>query len=200
MTVASLTKRRMLGPYADVILLFGSMLHEDVRTSPEGRPMLVAATLAAWASSGALSGFVSAHRQLPLLVAEALEEHALPNELTAAITAFPTMLRDLGAWRVEQSGGETGRHRRALLVHRARGAPTTQAADATGSRGGEPGVKSLIVRSLPAYLQLASLRLAARRPPRFGPSQNNKRCHIRTARSFSKFALLFNEVLMINEE
>ena len=49
MTVASLTTRRMLGPYADFILLFGPMLHEDVHTSPEGRPMLVAASLAAWA-------------------------------------------------------------------------------------------------------------------------------------------------------
>ena len=91
MTVASLTKRRMLGPYADVILLFGPMLHEDVRTSPEGRPMLVTAPLAAWACSG------SAHRQLPLLVVVALKEHVLPSELSAAITAFPAVLRDLGA-------------------------------------------------------------------------------------------------------
>ena len=44
MTATSLTKHRMLGPYADVILLFGPLL---LHTSPEGRPMLVAATLAA---------------------------------------------------------------------------------------------------------------------------------------------------------
>ena len=50
MAVVSLTQHRMLGPYADVILLFGPMLHEDVRTDPGGRPMLVAETLAAWAS------------------------------------------------------------------------------------------------------------------------------------------------------
>ena len=49
MTVSSLTTRRMLVPYVDVILLSGPMLHKDVHTSPEGRPMLVAASLAAWA-------------------------------------------------------------------------------------------------------------------------------------------------------
>ena len=96
MAVVSLTQRRMLGPYADIILLFGPLLHEDegVRmSSPEGRPMLVAATLAAWASSGALSNFGSAHRHLPLLVAAALKRHVLPMiELSAAITAFPAML------------------------------------------------------------------------------------------------------------
>ena len=47
MTVASLTQRRMLGPYAGAILLFGPLQHEGVHTSAEGRPMLVAATLAA---------------------------------------------------------------------------------------------------------------------------------------------------------
>ena len=97
MAVTSLTTRRMLGPYADVILLFGSLLHEDVRTSPRGRPMLVAATLAAWACSGALSNFGSAHRQLPLLVASALKRHVLPIELAKTITAFPAMLCDLDA-------------------------------------------------------------------------------------------------------
>ena len=69
LTVASLTKRRMLGPYADAILLFGSMLHESVGTNPAGRLMLVAATLAVWASSGVLSSLMSSHPQLPLLVA-----------------------------------------------------------------------------------------------------------------------------------
>ena len=97
MTVASLTTCRMLGPYADVILLFGPLLHEDVRTSPEGRPMLVAATLAAWASSGALSNLGSAHRHLPLLVATTLKERVLPVELSSAVTVFPAMLRDLDA-------------------------------------------------------------------------------------------------------
>ena len=97
MTVASLTQRRMLGPYADATPLFGPLLHEGVRTSPEGRPVLVAATLAAWASSGALSNFGPAHRHLQLLVATALKEHVLPIELSAAITVFPAMLRDLGA-------------------------------------------------------------------------------------------------------
>ena len=87
----------MLGPYADDILLLGPLLHEGVRTSPEGRPMLVAAALAAWVSSGALSSSGSAHRHLPLLVATALKEHVLPIELSAAITVFPAMLRDLGA-------------------------------------------------------------------------------------------------------
>ena len=59
--------------------------------------MLVAETLAAWASSGELSCFASAHRRLPLLVAEALKEHVLPIELSACILAFPAILRDLGA-------------------------------------------------------------------------------------------------------
>ena len=62
MAIVPLAQSRMLGPYADAILLFGSMLHEDVRTDPGGRPILVAETLAAWASSGALSGFAFAHR------------------------------------------------------------------------------------------------------------------------------------------
>ena len=38
-----------------------------------------------------------APRQLPLLVASALKRHVLPIELSAAITAFPAVLRDLGA-------------------------------------------------------------------------------------------------------
>ena len=97
MTVASLTQRRMLGLYADAILLFEPLLHEGVRTSPEGRLMLVAATIAAWASSGALSNLGSAHRHLPLLVATALKERVLPIELSAAVAVFPAMLRDLGA-------------------------------------------------------------------------------------------------------
>ena len=86
MTVASLTQSRMPGPYADVALLLGPMLHEGVRTNPGGgRPMLVAATLAGWATSGSLSGFASAHQQLPLLVAAALKEHVLPIEMSACI-------------------------------------------------------------------------------------------------------------------
>ena len=97
MTVFSLTQSTMLGPYADVALLFGPMLREDVRTDPGGRPMLVAETLASWATSGALATFATAHRRLPLLVSEALKEHVLPIELSAAITAFPAMLRDLDA-------------------------------------------------------------------------------------------------------
>ena len=95
--VASLTQHSMLGPYADVALLFGPMLREDVRTDPDGHPMLVAETLASWATSGSLAGFATAHRRLPLLVSEALKENALPIELSAAITAFPAMLRDLDA-------------------------------------------------------------------------------------------------------
>ena len=97
MTAFSLTQSSMLGPYADVALLFGPMLREDVRTDPGGRPMLVAEALASWAASGALATFATAHRRLPLLVSEALKEHVLPIELSAAITAFPAMLRDLDA-------------------------------------------------------------------------------------------------------
>ena len=97
MKVSSLTQSRMLGPYAGVALLLGSMLHEDVRTDPVGRPMLVAATLASWATSGSLSGFASVHQQLPLLVSAALKEHALPIELCACVMEFPAMLRDLDA-------------------------------------------------------------------------------------------------------
>ena len=97
MTAASLTQFSMLGPYADVALLLGPMLREDVRTDPGGRPMLVAETLASWATAGSLAGFATAHRRLPLLVSEALKEHVLPVELTASITAFPAMLRDLDA-------------------------------------------------------------------------------------------------------
>ena len=73
------------------------MLHEHVRTDPGGRPMLVAETLATWPTTGSLAGFLSAHRRLPLLVSEALKEHVLAIELSAAIMAFPAMLRDLGA-------------------------------------------------------------------------------------------------------
>ena len=94
MAVESLTTRRMLGPYAGVILLSRPLLHVDVRTSPEGRPMLVAATLAAWACSIALSSFGSAHRQLLLLVASALKRLVLPIELSVAITAYPAILHD----------------------------------------------------------------------------------------------------------
>ena len=59
--------------------------------------MLVAATLASWATSGSLAGFASAHQQLPLLMAAALKEHSLPIKLCACITHFPAMLRDLDA-------------------------------------------------------------------------------------------------------
>ena len=97
MTAFSLTQFSMLGPYADVSLLFGPMLREDVRTDPGGRPMLVAETLASWATAGSLASFATAHRRLPLLVSEALKEHVLPIQLSAAITAFPAMLRDLDA-------------------------------------------------------------------------------------------------------
>ena len=97
MTAFSLTQFSMLGPYADVALLFGPMLREDVRTDPGGRPMLVAETLASWATAGSLASFATAHRRLPLLVSEALKEHILPVQLTASITAFPAMLRDLDA-------------------------------------------------------------------------------------------------------
>ena len=95
--VSALTQGRMLGPYADIILLLGPMLREGVRTDPAGRPMLVAATLAVWATSGSLSAFSAAHQQLPLLVCAAFKQHALPIELCACITAFPDMLQDLGA-------------------------------------------------------------------------------------------------------
>ena len=63
--------------------------------------MLVATTLAVWATSGELSGFSSAHQQLPLLVSAAFKELVLPIELCACTTQFPAMLRDLGtrsAW------------------------------------------------------------------------------------------------------
>ena len=80
-----------------VVLLLGPMLHEHVRTDPGGRPMLVAETLATWPTTGSLAGFLSAHRRLPLLVSEALKEHVLAIELSAAIMAFPAMLRDLDA-------------------------------------------------------------------------------------------------------
>ena len=96
MTVASLSQFSMLGPYADVALLLGSMLRESVRTDPDGRPMLVAEALASWSTTGSLAGFASAHR-LPLLVSEALKEHVLPIELSASIMVLPAMLRDLGA-------------------------------------------------------------------------------------------------------
>ena len=79
----------MLGPYADVALLLGPMLHEGVRTDSGGRPMLVAAMLAGWATSGSLSGFATARQQLPLLVSAALKEHALSIELCACIIEFP---------------------------------------------------------------------------------------------------------------
>ena len=92
MTVASLSQQSILEPYADVVLLLGPMLREDVRTDPGGRPMLVAGTRASWATIGSLAGFASAHRRLPLLVSEALKEHVLPIELTASIMAFPAML------------------------------------------------------------------------------------------------------------
>ena len=59
--------------------------------------MLVAETLASWATAGSLASFATAHRRLPLLVSEALKEHVLPIQLSAAITAFPAMLRDLDA-------------------------------------------------------------------------------------------------------
>ena len=97
MTAFSLTQFSMLGPYADVSLLFGPMLREDVRTDPDGRPMLVAETLASWATAGSLASFATAHRRLPLLVSEALKDHVLPVQLSASITAFPAMLRDLDA-------------------------------------------------------------------------------------------------------
>ena len=97
MTVASQTKHHMLGPYADVILLLGPVLHEEVRTDPAGRPMLVADTLASWATTGALASFASVHQRLPLLVAGALKRHGLPTELSAAIMDSPGMLCDLGA-------------------------------------------------------------------------------------------------------
>ena len=42
MAAFSLTQSIMLGPYADVALLLGPMLREDVRTDLDGRPMLVA--------------------------------------------------------------------------------------------------------------------------------------------------------------
>ena len=87
----------MLGAYADIALLLGPMLREDVRTDPGGRPALVATTLAVWATSGSLSGFSAAHQQLPLLVSAALKEHALPIELCACVTVFSAMLRDLDA-------------------------------------------------------------------------------------------------------
>ena len=97
MTAFSLTQFSMLGPYADVSLLFGPMLREDVRTDPDGRPMLVAETLASWATAGSLASFATAHRRLPLLVSEALKDHVLPVQLSGSITAFPAMLRDLDA-------------------------------------------------------------------------------------------------------
>ena len=86
MAVASLAKHRVLGPYADAILLLGPMLHERARTDPAGRPiMLVAATLAACAScSGVFSSFASTHQRLPLLVSGALREHELPIVLSAS--------------------------------------------------------------------------------------------------------------------
>ena len=97
MTAFSLTQFSMLGPYADVSLLLGPMLREDVRTDPGGRPMLVADALASWATAGSLANFAAVHQRLPLLVSEALKEHVLPVQLSAAITAFPAMLRDLDA-------------------------------------------------------------------------------------------------------
>ena len=87
----------MLGPYADIILLLGPMLREGVRTDPGGRPMLVATTLAVWATSGSLSGLSAVHQQLPLLVCAAFKKHALPIELCACVTDFPDMLLDLDA-------------------------------------------------------------------------------------------------------
>ena len=44
MAVALLSQHSILGPYADVVLLLGSILRKDVRTDPGGRPMLVAET------------------------------------------------------------------------------------------------------------------------------------------------------------
>ena len=84
----------MLGPYADVVLLIGSMQHEDVRTDPAERPMLVADTLAGSATSGSLSGFASAHQRLPLLMSgaqgarsadRAIGPHYSADKLTATL-------------------------------------------------------------------------------------------------------------------
>ena len=105
MTVVTLTLHRMLKPYADVVLLLGPMLHEEVRTDQAGRPVLVADALARWATSSSLSGFASAHQRLSLLVSEAPKEHVLPIELSACITAFPAMLHGLNA-RLAWSQGE----------------------------------------------------------------------------------------------
>ena len=93
--VSSLTQGGMLGPYADISLLLGPMLREDVRTDPGGRPMLVATTLAVWSTSGSLAGLSAVHQQLPLLVCAAFKKHSLPIELYACNMEFPDMLLDL---------------------------------------------------------------------------------------------------------
>ena len=95
--VASLTQGGMLGPYADISLLLGPMLREDVRTDPGGRPMLVATTLAVWSTSGSLAGLSAVHQQLPLLVCAAFKKHSLPIELRECNMEFPDMLLDLDA-------------------------------------------------------------------------------------------------------
>ena len=87
----------MLGPYADISLLLGPMLREDVRTDPGGRPMLVATTLAVWSTSGSLAGLSAVHQKLPLLVCAAFKKHSLPIELCACDMEFPDMLLDLDA-------------------------------------------------------------------------------------------------------
>ena len=61
MKVSSLAQGCMLRPYSDVALLLGPMLHEVVRTDPGGRLMLVAASLASWATSGSLAVFSAAY-------------------------------------------------------------------------------------------------------------------------------------------
>ena len=65
------------------------MLREDVRTDPGGRPMLIAETLASWATTGSLTIFATQHRRLPLLVSEALKEHALPIGCRLPSWPFP---------------------------------------------------------------------------------------------------------------
>ena len=51
--------------------------------------MLVAEILAAWANTGELSCFASAHLRLPLLVSEALKEHVLPPSCRPASRRSP---------------------------------------------------------------------------------------------------------------
>ena len=135
--VSSLTQGGMLGPYADISLLLGPMLREDVRTDPGGRPMLVATTLAVWSTSGSLAGLSAVHQQLPLLVCAAFKKHSLPIELYACNMEFPDMLLDLDVRHAWSDASKTLECPPRALPLRAQLAPRPQRAPRGRGRGNQ---------------------------------------------------------------